>query len=231
MESVLMGFLPRYRKKRKKWTAFSLIAVLIISLIGLAVIGALLQITVISGGAGRTASVNAVKYNRLQEAVEEGKAKLKEKMMALGADPAPRYNAVGPIDDLDDLLISFDLDGPDPGIVRRVEIPASELGRMGIFVPSGTTATLTVAIYDMGYDSSPENIQIDPSDADFSKIPPAISLDVSGASGAGTTDMDKSPTTEGGANDAGTYLIRATLALGDEEFIMESAIMQAKDKP
>ncbi|MDR1650861.1 MAG: hypothetical protein LBR87_03660, partial [Synergistaceae bacterium] len=63
-------------KKRRR--GFSLIVVLIVSLLGLAIVGATVQMTFLSSGAGRFAASGVDKYNFLQDAVEEGKAHLKK---------------------------------------------------------------------------------------------------------------------------------------------------------
>ncbi|MDR3164917.1 MAG: hypothetical protein LBU13_05015 [Synergistaceae bacterium] len=236
-------------KKRKKHAGFSLIVVLIISLTGLAVIGVTLQFAVSSGGAARMAGASAVKYNLLQRAVEEGRAKLIEKMD--NTDPIPRYVGC----DLGDgdkgfpnywinsmacLLINRDLDDSADtidGIVKNETIHASALGRLGIF-GSGSDGLLTVAIYDMQYeparvvapDASPPLPLPTMTETDYKRLPPSIIL----AKAVWRKDgdilaPDHNDQNATAAGRTGAYLVRATLKIGDRESILDSAILQANN--
>jgi type II secretory pathway pseudopilin PulG len=135
---------------------FSLVVVLIIAIIGLAMVGATLQMTMTSSGAGRVASATGVKYNFLQDAVEEGKAALKRAMSGdlapprffTDTDPSP---ADGSITEADDLLIEVDFGAGTNGIVKDLPLDKRDLGRLGI---AGDSGTLVVAIYDMQYKPS-----------------------------------------------------------------------------
>ncbi|MDR3279207.1 MAG: hypothetical protein LBT23_01735, partial [Synergistaceae bacterium] len=191
--------------KHKASRGFSLIVVLIIAMVGLAVVGAVVQLVGQSSGAGRTASASAEKYNFLQDAVENGKAKLKS--MTDNTDPVPRYTipGSGKIGLVEDLLIT------SGDIVSRRLLSGSERGRLGI--EPGKNAYLTVRIYDLEYDHTilDSTLGSDPTKAKvLSMIPPSL-LE------SATPDPN-----------IGKYLIRATLDVDDADpSILESAILQS----
>lgn len=234
-----MEFLTHYPKKH---AGFSLVVVLIISLIGLAVVGLALQFAVTSSGSARTAAANAVKYNMLQHGVEEGKAKLKEKMTPAVPEDAPRFadydlkDTANPnywITSLDQLLIDCDLDddaGTRNGIVRAENLTPSELGRLGIFGNTGSGGVFTVAIYDMQYEPG-RIIPSSMTETEYGKLPPSIPIKSAGRrpSSPGDTDHNAEAFTAD-PDDAGMYLVRATLVIDDEESILDTAVLQANNK-
>jgi hypothetical protein len=221
-------------------SGFSLIVVLIISLIGLAVMGATMQFAVSSGGSVRVNSALAVKYNLLQGAVEEGRALLMESMDN-ESDPH-KYTDNGiaakgaDITSVDMLLLT---DSPDPGKYSGVTFPLGhaitrpmnrhDLARMGIFGESGV---LTVRIYDMRYE--PTLIKI--SDEEELQLLPPSMLNL------GEEIFNKSVTTlspeklndggGGGDSDDGAYLIRAELSVNGilRPWRLETSIIQANNK-
>jgi hypothetical protein len=233
-----------FRRRR----GFSLIVVLILSLIALAVIGAVMQYAVSSGGRGRVSSASAVRYNLLQDALEEGRALLKQSM---DNDGKPhRYLDKGipedtPITASDILLLT---DSPSPTDYPGVDFPLgnaitrpmskSDLERIGILGDSGA---LTVRIYDMQY--NPELVpemgagadQISPEELQL--IPPSMSLlgedDFDVAITTDAPDYERGKKAGASANNAGVYLIRAELSVAGaggapaRSWKLETSIVQA----
>ena len=203
--------------RRKK--GFSLIAVMIISLINLAIMGVALQFAVSSSGGGRVNSAMAMKYNLLQSALEDGKALLKKSMDNDGPPHSYLHNGIdtSSITRPDMLLLT---DSPSPADYPGVDFPLghaitkpmvkSDLKRIGIFGDSGE---LTVKIYDMQYkpESVAENVE------DLQSMPPSMPLptnyedykEVSGLEGRSGPKPQFRP------NDRGVYLIRAALTVRD----------------
>ncbi|MDR1651649.1 MAG: hypothetical protein LBR87_07660 [Synergistaceae bacterium] len=233
----------------RKKSGFSLIAVLIISLIGLAAVGAALQFANVSSGAGTMSSALSVKYNILQDAVEEGKARLKRSMDNL--DPPHRYfdKASVPEDTVitqSDMLLLADeytVPGevsPRPLGYREVPLGRGDLTRLGI---PGDSGELVVRIYDMQYD--PEKIaevgtesgQIAP--AELALLPPSVSVLGADDFEIGiTTDAPDYDRTIGhglSANNTGVYLIRASLSVtgaGSEmrAWTLDTSIIQSNNR-
>ena len=105
--------------KIAKRRGFSLIVVLIISLVALAVISGIFQYSAGVGSAGRVSSSSSEKYNFLQDSVETGRTALKRMMD--GIDPPPRFDGHDPkdlllISETDDLLINVDPYGLGQGV-------------------------------------------------------------------------------------------------------------------
>lgn len=236
----------------RRRSGFSLIMVLIISMIGLAIIGATLQFTVMSSGSGRVVSAGNTKYNFLQDAVEEGKAALKQAMDSPDIKP-PRYFPedgasadIGVIVSVDQLLIKHDFDtGLQKGWVFTRLIDKGQLGKLGI---AGNGATLDVKIYDMQYKGDDVDPAI-PSDQ-MKLLPPAMSLfggatsyhdptvddnPFSGSSGGGGSGSGSGGSGGGGGGaagettNAGVYLIRASLLINGQAAptILDTAVIQS----
>ena len=224
---------------------FSLIIVLIVSMIGLAIVGATLQFTMMSSGSGRVVSAGNTKYNFLQDAVEEGKAALKAAMDDPDVIP-PRYFPeggtsadIGNIVNVGQLQIKHKFDPAlDNGLVFVRTLSRGELGKLGI---AGDSATLDVKIYDMQYKGG----DVDPAIAagEMKMLPPAMSL--FGGAGSpmknpigGTPDGPPGheyPGTASGsggsgdATNAGVYLIRASLLINghDNPTMLDTAVIQS----
>jgi hypothetical protein len=244
-----MAKLSLWKARFQKRKGFSLIVVLIISLIGLSIAGVALQFLVSSGGSGRVSSSLAAKYNILQNAVEEGRALLKLSMNHTGEPHRYHHkDSIAENDPITDSSILLLTDSPSPTDYPDVDFPLgnaitrslnkTELGRVGVFGDSGL---LTVRIYDMQYDPglvaevgngageiSPEELRL---------LPPSVSL--SGADNfdvAITTDAPDYERSIGhgvSANNAGVYLIRATLSVAsaggspDQTWRVETSVVQA----
>ena len=231
------GKFPRMRKR----AGFSLIIVLIISILGLAMIAATMQMTVLSTGSGRVVSAGNTKYNFMQDAVQLGKAILKQSMD--DCDDPPVYKG-GEITKVEDLLITCKYcSGGTPGCAGP-DLPASwkfdcwkisrnleraDLGKLGI---AGNSALLEVKIYDMQYSTDPQYFKVTDSN-ELKLFPPSITLP--GGAGAhtyvgktynpnanlpieappeGEEDGEGStPATSENVSNAGAYLIRATLII------------------
>jgi hypothetical protein len=212
----------------RKSRGFSLIVVLIVSIIALAIMGASLNVSMNAAGAGRTNSARDAKYNILQDGVEQGKAALMR--IAEAAPQVPKYidkyGGAEPAEivDLDTLLI-------ENGEVLTETWTKSKLGRLGII---GDSATFKVRIYDMQY--KPELIpsvasgKITPEEVE--SLPPAITASgkkFSSEAAALDPDDDGMIGGSGGnfADNAGVYLIRASLEIGMKDYSLDTAVIQS----
>ncbi|MCL2683626.1 MAG: hypothetical protein FWE55_00130 [Synergistaceae bacterium] len=218
----------------RKRSGFSLIIVLIVSLIGFAIVAVALQATMMSSGSGRAVSAGNTKYNFLQDAVEEGKAALKKAMD--NDNPPPRYadyDTEPSLTDVDDLLIEHSFNAAlGNGVVLHRNFNRNQLGRLGI--AGRNSGSLTVKVFDMQYpaDSVAPGI-------DISLFPPSMFLY---GSGEGSYDPGTVPPTtspgaigSGAATNAGVYLIRASLevAIGSEteKTLLDTAVIQSNNTP
>ena len=218
-------------QRNSKKSGFSLILVLIISMISLAIVGATLEVTVLSAGSGRVVSSSNSRYNFLQGAVEEGKAELKKAMYHA---PEPiRYVGYDPgsdpvISNADDLLLDHDFSPAlGKGVVVNRNITRNELGKLGIGGNSG--GNIVVKIFDMQYPGdSVDAAAIHP--AELKKLPPSMLLYGSGeTSWPVSVDPDAGGGLSGTANNAGVYLIRASLTIGDRETVLDTSLIQSID--
>ena len=235
------GKFPRMRKR----AGFSLLIVLIISIVGLAIIAVTMQMTVLSTGSGRVVSAGNTKYNFMQDAVELGKAILR--MAMDNSDERPVYKGKNnPITDIDDLLIACkycpdELELPDPWEFHCWEISRelnrADLGKLGI---AGNGGQLVVKVYDMQYDWD----AVDLANPDDEKmLPPSLELTGTAAAGSyvGESGMlpigPSNPTHDDGFSggppkppeNAGVYLIRATLTIEGKRTILDTAVIQANN--
>jgi hypothetical protein len=198
---------------------FSLIVVLVLSLIALAMLGGVFHYATGSGGAGRITSSALGRYNLLQDSAETGKAELKKMMDNL--DPPPRYSgfrAEPPlaISQADDLLIDVNPHSLGKGVILREHTSAG---------------VLEVKIYDMQYDAGSVSPSIAP--AERGKLPPAITLKGSDpwklvGDIKDVVEEDTSGSGEGSTN-TGAYLVRAVLTVGDRESFLDTAIFQSNN--
>ena len=219
----------RKRLLNNKHRGFSLLVVLVVSMIALTLVGALLSVSVNAAGAGRANSARDAKYNILQGGVEHGKAELARLVRAAPQIPkyTDKYGGAEPaeITDLDTLLI-------ENGEVLTETLTKSKLGRMGI---AGDSATFKVRIYDMQY--RPELVP----DAASGKItpeaveslPPAISMTgKKSLSEASALEPSDGVNTDGSADDsvdnAGVYLVRASLEIGRNNYSLDTAVIQSR---
>ncbi|MDR1516192.1 MAG: hypothetical protein LBS45_10910 [Synergistaceae bacterium] len=152
--------------KARKRRAFSLIAVLIIALAGMALVGGILYTFEAFSGASRQTTSSSWEYNILQEAVEHGKAFVREQTLALiPDDDLPltwKESDTDKISSLSSLLIRGK-DGTQIGHLIK-NYPINEKGLNG---------TLNLYIYSMGYTSD----DIDDSAlsaSDRALLPPSI---------------------------------------------------------
>jgi hypothetical protein len=182
----------------KKRRAFSLVAVLFISIVGMAFVGAIMYNFQSSSGSSRVSGGSKLEYNLLQDGVEKGKAILKDFMA--NEDPPPEGINVGDVDELADLL----LDGiGDHGVVYSRDLTGGDL--------AGRKGNIRVEIFDMDYNPV-LNSAITP--AEIAKLPPSLTIGSGGGTGYRSWGV--------GASSAGTsspnshaYLIRATLEVND----------------
>jgi hypothetical protein len=208
-----------------------LIIVMVISLVGVAILGVALQFSMSGGGSGRVANASGKRYNLLQEAVEEGKAKLMEKMDNIS--PIPRHANADDDDEpligeLSRLLVNTDLDGPEFGVVKEEGIPSSELGRLGILDSTGEGGVLRVSIYDMQYE--PTIVAASMSAEDLRMLPPSIMLDPARWREDGDTKLADERDKAGAALlNTGAYLIRAELRIGHRVSVLDSAVLQSNN--
>jgi hypothetical protein len=199
-------FKPAYRNKRE---GFSLIAVLIIGLVGLAMIAAAIQMTTADARIGRSSSNANARYNLLSSETEKARVKLKEAFEnPHTVSPPPRRASLSyhsTIANSADLLID--------GYPISADLSQSDLASYGI---SGKNGELTVCIYDILYEVS----ELDPlsTEEDRNALPQSLPLSApsvpddagpGGPGGGGGGGGGGSVT--GVPDNAGSYLIRTSL--------------------
>ncbi|MDR3281310.1 MAG: hypothetical protein LBT23_12470 [Synergistaceae bacterium] len=210
---------------------FSLIVVLIISLIGLTVIAVSLQMAAATSGNSRASSGLVNNYNLLSSELENARAILRERMSTTSGD-APRYFHPGGgaaseadnITSLDNLII------PDGVIVDRA-LSAREIREYGLEQKSGGNDwRIAVRIYDMQYE--PERLAgMAVEDARW--VPPSVILIGSGEEPPLDAGGNPLPpiTGTGPAVNAGSYLIRASFEIDDQiEHTIEMALTETTKK-
>jgi hypothetical protein len=206
-------FKSAYRNRRE---GFSLIAVLIIGLVGLAMIAAAIQMTTADAGVGRSSSNANARYNLLSSEIEKERAKLKEIFENPHTVSAPPRRASlsshSTIANSADLLID--------GYPISADLSQSDLARYGI---SGKNGELTVCIYDILYEAS----EVDPSSTEENRnaLPQSLPLSApsvpdsvdpfdpggGGGGGGSSSGGGGSATATGVPDNAGSYLIRTSL--------------------
>ena len=203
---------------------FSLIAVLVLSMIGLAFAAAMMQIATASSGAGRISSQKNARYNLLVDGSEIGKGKLKELMDNDAAPPRYFTGDDEPTDEImsaDDLLIKVSDKNVflNHGVAMSEDLDRAELRRYGIAADSGK---LLVKVYDLQY--SPELVN----SSARGGIPASCKMDTPAPPKYGPTpDVDDESFSTGSASNAGAYLIRATLEIDGRKTVLETAVIQS----
>jgi hypothetical protein len=200
---------------------FSLIIVLLISLVGLAVIGSVMNIATVNTGAGMTASTINRNYNLLTSEVENARAWI---IASLDKGEVPeRKGATGvqtQITSADQLLVQ--------GGESRRQLSAKEMGLYGV---GGTKGTVTVKVYDMQYfpDDVSDTLKSDPDEVKL--LPPSSPLFVEKVEKSDETQNEPQAAGETGkglAANAGAYLIRASLEIdGAPSSTVELALIGA----
>jgi hypothetical protein len=210
---------------------FSLLVVLVISMIALALTGALLQVSTNSAGVGRSNSAKDVKYNILQGGIEQGKAELGR--IVKNADEIPKYtDKYGGAEPTEIASVATLL--IEKGEVVTETWTKSRLGRLGI---AGDSATFKVRIYDMQY--KPELVpSVDSGKITLKEmglLPPSMTVSGGVPSGSDGTVWDPDddgtiPGSGGGSStNAGVYLIRASLEIGGRDYLLDSAVIQSNN--
>lgn len=186
----------RYKSRHE---GVSLVVVLVLSMLGFILLGG--AVYMISGFASsaKVSIAHNMEYNIMQEALEQAKADLRQRIRKTGVD-APRWNnkpgATPRIASPDMLLI-------ENGTFEQV-IDQNKLGGKGF------EGVLTVKIFDMQYDPSLVDIPHTNREA-IEQLPPSLRI---------PSTMDHFPPVyeaaiDGDITDAGVYLIRATLRVAD----------------
>ncbi|MDR3322255.1 MAG: hypothetical protein LBS93_07375 [Synergistaceae bacterium] len=197
--------------------AFSLLAVLVLAVIGMAFVSGVMYTFNTFSSASRAAVSRKMEYNVLQEGVERGKAFLRSEMVA--RDDAFRYKG-GKVESLDDLLIRDESNN-----VMNVPLPNG-----GQISENGVKGNLSVLIYDMQYEPSDVKGTIE-------GIPPSTRLRTSPGVASGTPGepdeaVGSSAATTGSASKtAGVYLVRAIFERDDgggqkSQKTIETAVLQ-----
>jgi hypothetical protein len=206
---------------------FSLIAVLVISLAGMALLGGLFY--TFQSMSGRTQDVmsQSTTYNTLQDGVEQGKAFLKDEMMkgteALWwSKSGEKSKSIKNVSDL--LICSVSSTGAKTPIGHVVKSADVKVG--------ADKGVLNVYIYDMQYE--PDDIDPDIAPAARAELPPMMSVNSGGGGGSDMEGAEASDTDAGGDEgggpsiNAGAYVIRATLTRANGEAkTIETAVVQA----
>jgi hypothetical protein len=206
----------------KRRPAFSLVAVLILAIAGMAVIGGVMYTFDAFSGSARMTVSGTTEYNVLQDAVERGKSFLREEMTKTGVTVALRAAPPSQITSHRDLLIQ------DSGTVIGHFVVSEDMKGLGGHQSIGV---LNVYIYDMQYD--PATVNPGMTDAERAALPPSLNLTATGSSG-GVEDGTPGGLGGGGGGSggpttsAGAYLIRATLVREDgRQKSIETALVQA----
>ena len=184
---------------------FSLIIVLLVSLIGLAVVGAMMQIAMVNAGAGRTASTINRDYNLLVSEAEEARAWI---IASLDNGKVPRRADIGAaITSADNLLVWN---------ARRRDLSARDMGLYGL---GGNSGTVTVKVYDMRYDADDVSLT---EPVEINRLPPALIMSVGDIPKNEVTKDENNLRDDSNSDDKkvpaaelGAYLIRASLEIDD----------------
>ncbi|MDL2264075.1 hypothetical protein LJC31_05425 [Synergistaceae bacterium OttesenSCG-928-I11] len=211
--------------KGKARSGFSLVSVLIISIVGVAIMGGIAYMFNTYAGSSRVTIAQGEAYNLLQEGVERGKIFLREAMKSSKTEAPLSWNFdesfSGEIEELETLLIK------DKNGVVGIIVPANgdddDFETVSI---GGADYKYTVKIYDMRYTDVP----IKNDDDLKATLPPVMSF-------IAVTAKDEGPTlnVSEGASDignAGIYLVRALLEPvdGGPLKMIETAVVQAIDE-
>jgi hypothetical protein len=216
---IFQGVMARKRR------AFSMIAVVIIAVSGMALVGGILYTFNSFAGASRQSTSESWEYNVLQEAVEQGKAIVRERMLDENAtEPLTWLKPSNGINDFRDLRVI----SPDgtliPTPMNVTKISGRDLG-----------GTLSMYILAMDYDPKYNpNGDLDPGIAPAAKalLPPSLKITGTGNSivdGEALGEDDPNDTDDPGKSGrSAAYLIRAVFVddNGAEKSI-ETAIVQS----
>ena len=193
----------------RKHRGFSLLIVIILSLVAMAFVGAALNLAGNSSGAGRTSVRSNDSYNILQSEIERARAALKAEMSSRKDAIKSGLPEKGAIDSPEDLEVL-----KDGAPFWRVDY-SQKVG--------GAEGNVSVRIYDMRY--SPDGVA---SAALAAELPPSVTLKSGGSEKSevltpGTSD----PGASGASSSAGVYLIRATIAFANKVTNkIEAAVIQ-----
>ncbi|MDR1019238.1 MAG: hypothetical protein LBL73_00640 [Synergistaceae bacterium] len=218
--------------KSGKRRAFSLIAVLVIALAGMALVGGILYTFNSFAGASRQVTSDSWEYNILQEAVEQGKTYVREEMIKHGNNGGDepltwKENDSAKVGAIDDLLIRS---------------PAGGHSQTGHYIhrtvnERGLNGTLDLYIYAMGYTSSDVAPTLSP--AERALLPPMMSPLPPNGGGGGSggvltatplgTNSDEDEEPDEYKLDIAAYLIRAVFVDADTgaEKSIETAVIQS----
>lgn len=187
---------------------FSLVVVLIVSLVGMAIIGVAFYIYESSVSQTGTALMRVQEYNALQSALEQGKNLLLE--MVDNSDPMPRW--------YDNLPGTSSITDPDQLIIENGELDISDR-------VYGENVTIHVAIYDSFYDSSIVDSGMNA--RRLAEMPPAHRFEGGGM----MQEMKPDEPGEDSSSSAhmaniGVYLIRAQMTVRGEVKKLETSVVQ-----
>jgi hypothetical protein len=178
----------------KKYKGFSLLIVMILSVVAMTLIGTALHFAVSSFGVGRTAVRSSYAYNILQSEIEKARSALKMEMASRKDAIKSGASGSGSINSIDDLEV---LKNGVP--FWRADYTKNVAGMNG---------NVSVRIYDMQY--SMKDVA---SHAHSANLPPAVTLQVTAGSESEVMEPGMTDSVGGGsAVNAGVYLIRASIA-------------------
>ena len=204
-----------WKQWRRCRRGFSLVTVLLVTIIGVALLGGIFFMLGTFAPASAVSVAQGAEYNVLQQGVERGKAILKERMD--NEDPPPLWtdkpDATATIDSVEMLLI------PNGKVIDE---------NVGKDKLSGRSGRLVVCIYDVQYDPNLVNIT-DPNK--LALLPPSLVIPAPSIwRETKPLDPDESAPPAGLSGNAGAYLIRATLDIGGEIKMFDSAVIQSNSK-
>jgi hypothetical protein len=197
----------------RKNKGFSLLIVIILSIIAMTFIGLSLNLAGNSSGAGRISARSNDSYNILQSEVERARAALKAEMSSRKDAMKCGLPEKGTINSLDDLEVL-----KDGAPFWRVDY-GQKVG--------GVTGDVSVRIYDMQY--PPGNVA---SGAFAASLPPAVTLN--SRSGKETSEVfapgTSDPVDNASMSSAGVYLIRAAITFANKATSkIDVAVIQNSD--
>lgn len=188
-------------------SGFSLITVLVITIISLSLMGSIVYIFTATAGSTRVDMAQADQFNIMQSGIEQARALLIEESRTASVPLSCRYNddPSWTLESLDDLIIR-DPSDTDREIGRVISDDAKQIG--------GHTYSFSVCIYDMHY-AADGSTMTGIGDADAlrelrASLPPLMSFTTREAD---DNDPNVLAPNEGNLNSerSGIYLIRATL--------------------
>lgn len=224
----------------KARAGFSLVSVLIISVVSMAIMGGIAYMFNSYAGSSRVTIAQGQAYNTLQEGIEQGKAVLREAMKKTNLEKTQDTNNLVPLDwnysrtdndiieDLEELRVKI---GPaSDDLIDKAVIKLDSGKDYQTVTVGGEKYKYRVRIYDMRYAEA----SVDLGSVEREQLPPAMpfAAKTTGIFNPNAAAADDDGTAEAGSGgNYGIYLVRATLTPMDAGRVrlIETAVIQAID--